>query len=71
MKAHQNRFHQEAIKRLTDQLARLSGPGDIAMLPKEERELLKYFAGLYKNMNRGIRGRGRGSGAARKWATGI
>lgn len=66
MKAHQNRFHQKAIKKLTDQLARLTSPEEIAMLPKEERELLKYFAGLYKNMNRGIRGRGRGSAPLKK-----
>lgn len=57
LKAHQNRFHQQTLNELTRQLADLGG--DLQSLPPDERELLEHFRQLYKNSNRGIRGRGR------------
>lgn len=58
MKAHQNRFHLNTLNELTQKLAEMNPNENIA--PKE-RELLEYFASLYKNSNKGIKGRGKGS----------
>lgn len=58
MKAHQNRFHLNTLNELTQKLAEMDPNENIA--PKE-RELLEYFASLYKNSNKGIKGRGKGS----------
>lgn len=62
LKSHQNKFHLPLLNRLTHTLAELSGEA-IKNLPPKERELLDYFAKLYKNSNKGIRGRGRGKKA--------
>ena len=59
MKAHQNRFHKETLNALTAKLAEMN-PSD--NIPLEERQLLEYFASIYKNSNRGIKGRGKGVG---------
>ncbi|CCE61963.1 hypothetical protein TPHA_0B02910 [Tetrapisispora phaffii CBS 4417] len=56
MKAHQNRFHLKTLMRLTSKLASMNENTDI---PKEERELLEYLATIYKNSNKGIKGRGK------------
>ncbi|ANZ75687.1 BA75_03108T0 [Komagataella pastoris] len=67
LKAHQNRFHFESLNMLTTKLASLSASGEEDLqtafnkLPQQERELLEYFSNLYKNLNRGIRGRGGGA----------
>lgn len=58
MKAHQNRFHLNTLNELTQKLAEMDPSENIA--PKE-KELLEYFASLYKNSNKGIKGRGKGS----------
>ncbi|EGW34372.1 uncharacterized protein SPAPADRAFT_54517 [Spathaspora passalidarum NRRL Y-27907] len=58
LKSHQNRFHLNTLNMLTHRLAELSGDG-LNNLPQEERELLDYFKDLYKNSNKGIRGRGK------------
>lgn len=58
MKAHQNRFHLNTLNELTQKLAEMDPNENMA--PKE-RELLDYFASLYKNSNKGIKGRGKGS----------
>ncbi|AAS51490.1 ACR264Wp [Eremothecium gossypii ATCC 10895] len=58
MKAHQNRFHLQTLNRLTQKLAEMDPSED---MPTKERELLEYFASLYKNSNRGIKGRGKGN----------
>ncbi|KAG7195340.1 uncharacterized protein KQ657_003868 [Scheffersomyces spartinae] len=58
LKSHQNKFHLETLTRLTHKLAELSGPA-LDNLPQSEKDLLMYFKGLYKNSNRGIRGRGK------------
>jgi DNA-directed RNA polymerase subunit RPC12/RpoP len=57
LKAHQNRFHLNTLNELTKKLAEMD-PTDENIKP-EERELLNYFAQLYKNSNRGIKGRGK------------
>lgn len=58
MKAHQNRFHLNTLNELTQRLAEMDPNEDISAA---ERELLDYFASLYKNSNKGIKGRGKGS----------
>lgn len=64
MKAHQNRFHLDTISRLTTRLATLDQAG-LDALPPQETALLDYFASIYKNLNRGIKGRGRAKRVAR------
>lgn len=61
LKSHQNKFHLPTLTKLTQSLANLTGNA-LAKLPPEEKELLDYFAKLYKNSNKGIRGRGKASG---------
>lgn len=51
LKLHQNRFHLETLNTLTKTIAN--------NLPFEDQELLAYFKDLYKNSNKGIRGRGK------------
>lgn len=58
MKAHQNRFHLQTLNRLTNRLAEMDPNEHIR---EKERDLLEYFASLYKNSNRGIKGRGKGN----------
>ena len=58
LKSHQNRFHLETLNALTHKLAELSGPA-IDSLPADEKDLLLYFKDLYRNSNKGIRGRGK------------
>lgn len=58
LKSHQNRFHLNTLNAMTEKVAELSGES-IEKLPREERELLHYFKDLYKNSNKGIRGRGK------------
>ncbi|KAK7906356.1 hypothetical protein PG985_016362 [Apiospora marii] len=55
LKAHQNKFHAQYIMELTEKLA-----NDINALTDEERKLCIEFADVYKHLNKGIRGRGRG-----------
>ncbi|ODQ79003.1 hypothetical protein BABINDRAFT_17476, partial [Babjeviella inositovora NRRL Y-12698] len=59
LKSHQNRFHLESVKTLTDRLADLGPDMDMLRLPEDEKYLLEYFKDLYKNSNRGIKGRGK------------
>lgn len=58
LKSHQNRFHLETLNELMRKLAELSGP-ELENLPQDEKDLLDYFKELYKNSNKGIRGRGK------------
>lgn len=66
LKAHQNKFHTETVNSI---IARLKFYGTSvhswSMLPPEETSLLKYFSDLYKNSNRGIKGRGKDSKIAK------
>lgn len=58
LKAHQNKFHQDTVNSLTQKL-KYYGMNQMNMIPAEEMDLVKYFAELYKNSNRGIKGRGK------------
>lgn len=59
LKAHMNKFHRDTIARLCTQYTNdeYRGGGDSS---KEELELKEYFRSLYKNCNKGIKGRGKG-----------
>lgn len=59
MKAHQNRFHKNTVLHLTNILAKWNPQTDD--MPEHDRQLLEYFASLYKNSNKGIKGRGKGN----------
>ncbi|KAF2768405.1 hypothetical protein EJ03DRAFT_328252 [Teratosphaeria nubilosa] len=56
LKSHQNKFHVETIRRLKQRFENL-GEGDV--VESWEKDLWEYFAGLYKNCNKGIKGRGK------------
>ena len=65
LKAHQNKFHAETLRALEHKFATLisnTGTADAALsiMDDEERELWRYFEGLYRNCNKGIKGRGKG-----------
>ncbi|RMZ87800.1 hypothetical protein DV736_g4979, partial [Chaetothyriales sp. CBS 134916] len=53
LKAHMNKFHKETLARLSDHFA-------TADETEEDRHLKAYFQELYKNSNKGIKGRGKG-----------
>jgi hypothetical protein len=46
-----NKFHKDTLLRLSDQFATQT---------EEDRELKEYFTSLFKNSNKGIKGRGKG-----------
>ncbi|KNG52586.1 zinc finger protein ozf [Stemphylium lycopersici] len=56
LKSHQNKFHAATLRYLTTKFATIS-MGD--WVSKEDKELWEYFASLYKNSNKGIKGRGK------------
>ncbi|KAJ5806118.1 uncharacterized protein N7503_003720 [Penicillium pulvis] len=56
LKSHQNKFHASTLRSLT---MRFSQIGDQASVNPQDRELWEYFASLYKNSNKGIKGRGK------------
>jgi len=56
VQSHQNKFHAETLKSLTNRFASIA---DFNTISKDERELWEYFATLYKNSNKGIKGRGK------------
>ncbi|PVH71888.1 hypothetical protein DL98DRAFT_563740 [Cadophora sp. DSE1049] len=56
LKSHQNKFHVPTIRRLTAKYTSAQG-GDV--FNAAEKELWEYFANLYKNSNKGIKGRGK------------
>ncbi|KAI9826808.1 MAG: hypothetical protein M1832_005746 [Thelocarpon impressellum] len=56
LKSHQNKFHAAALRTLTQKFASI-GSGEAAS--SADRELWQYFATLYKNSNKGIKGRGK------------
>lgn len=61
LKAHMNKFHKDTLTRLSTHFTN-HGYGDesASSLTDEERELREYFRSLYKNCNKGIKGRGKG-----------
>ncbi|KAK9322624.1 hypothetical protein V1517DRAFT_322710 [Lipomyces orientalis] len=62
LKAHQNKFHSDALELLAAkfQLYVSTDYGESA-IPDEDREMFFYFAELYRNANKGIKGRGKDS----------
>ncbi|KAJ5719585.1 hypothetical protein N7493_007163 [Penicillium malachiteum] len=56
LKSHQNKFHASTIRSLT---LRFSQIHDHGAVNPQDRELWEYFASLYKNSNKGIKGRGK------------
>ena len=65
LKAHQKKFHEQTLRGLERKFATLisnTGGADAALsiMDDEQRELWRYFEGLYRNCNKGIKGRGKG-----------
>lgn len=56
--SHQNKFHAATLHNLTIRFSQIGESGPIDM-NAADRELWVYFAGLYKNSNKGIKGRGK------------
>ncbi|GME75500.1 unnamed protein product [[Candida] boidinii] len=62
LKSHQNKFHLKTLNEFTNKLAHLNSNDPLRAIeafPPEEQEILLYLGELYKNLNRGIRGRGK------------
>lgn len=59
LKAHMNKFHKDTLLRLSTYFTNQSYQ-ECDPLTKEEEELRDYFKSLYKNCNKGIKGRGKG-----------
>lgn len=55
LKSHQNKFHSETLEALIKRFATVT-PSEVS---DNDRELWEYFANLYKNSNKGIKGRGK------------
>ncbi|RNJ54019.1 hypothetical protein D7B24_000994 [Verticillium nonalfalfae] len=56
LKNHQNKYHKQTITTIADWITSLT---DVNALSHTDRELLSYFENIYKNSNKGIKGRGR------------
>lgn len=56
LKSHQNKFHATALKDLTLKFSQMS---ESDPMTPQDRKLWEYFATLYKNSNKGIKGRGK------------
>ncbi|KAL4801724.1 C2H2 transcription factor [Aspergillus unguis] len=56
LKSHQNKFHAETLRNLT---LKFSTVIDGDHMSPQDRKLWEYFATLYKNSNKGIKGRGK------------
>ncbi|KAF2798356.1 zinc finger protein-like protein OZF [Melanomma pulvis-pyrius CBS 109.77] len=56
LKSHQNKFHAGTLRYLTSRFASIN-PGQY--VSEKDKELWEYFASLYKNSNKGIKGRGK------------
>lgn len=54
--SHQNKFHSETLRTLTLKFASMREGDAVSAMDKE---LWEYFATLYKNSNKGIKGRGK------------
>lgn len=59
LKAHMNKFHTDTLARLSTHFTSSSYDED-SNLSKDELELRDYFKSLYRNCNKGIKGRGKG-----------
>ncbi|KAK1835419.1 hypothetical protein QBC39DRAFT_161099 [Podospora conica] len=56
LKCHLNKFHLRTLTELTEKFATMT---NYEAVSKEEKELMLYFAEIFKNSNKGIKGRGR------------
>ncbi|KAF2208684.1 hypothetical protein CERZMDRAFT_23796, partial [Cercospora zeae-maydis SCOH1-5] len=56
LKSHQNKFHVDTIRRLKNRFENFQ-EGDV--VDAWDKEMWEYFASLYKNCNKGIKGRGK------------
>ncbi|KAL1625846.1 DNA-binding transcription factor [Neofusicoccum ribis] len=56
LKSHQNKFHAPMLRFLTAKFASIRESDAVS---PQDRELFEYFASLYKNSNKGIKGRGK------------
>ncbi|KAH7122498.1 zinc finger protein-like protein OZF [Dendryphion nanum] len=56
LKSHQNKFHANTIRYLTNKFKTVQQGQSVSM---HDKELWEYFADLYKNSNKGIKGRGK------------
>ncbi|KAL4898471.1 hypothetical protein BDV59DRAFT_166917 [Aspergillus ambiguus] len=56
LKSHQNKFHATTLKDLTLKFSQMS---ENEPMTPHDRKLWEYFATLYKNSNKGIKGRGK------------
>ncbi|KAK2061356.1 hypothetical protein LY76DRAFT_603369 [Colletotrichum caudatum] len=54
---HQNKYHEKTLMEMTDWIVSIS---DIEALSEDQRKMYWYFANLYNNSNKGIKGRGKG-----------
>ncbi|KAK9368440.1 hypothetical protein V1509DRAFT_658480 [Lipomyces kononenkoae] len=62
LKAHQNKFHSNTLALLAVKFQLyVSADYDESAIPEEDREMFLYFADLYRNANKGIKGRGKDS----------
>jgi len=59
LKAHMNKFHKDTLARLSTHFTNQNYDDEYG-ISKEEAELREYFRTLYKNCNKGIKGRGKG-----------
>ncbi|KAF2680701.1 zinc finger protein-like protein OZF [Lentithecium fluviatile CBS 122367] len=56
LKSHQNKFHATTLRYLTQKFAYFNAG---TVVTGTDKELFEYFASLYKNSNKGIKGRGK------------
>lgn len=56
LQSHQNKFHAATLRTLTMRFSQIDDSGPVN---PQDRELWEYFATLYKNSNKGIKGRGK------------
>ncbi|KAL5689730.1 hypothetical protein EMGR_008480 [Emarellia grisea] len=54
--SHQNKFHATTLRTLTLKFSQMS---ETQLMNPQDRQLWEYFATLYKNSNKGIKGRGK------------
>lgn len=63
LKAHMNKFHKATLERLSLQFTQgihANNNAEECEMDQEDRELREYFQSLFKNCNKGIKGRGKG-----------
>ncbi|KAK9466383.1 hypothetical protein V1512DRAFT_208356 [Lipomyces arxii] len=62
LKSHQNRFHASTLNVLAAKFQVYTADEyDESTIPADERDMFDYFAELYRNSNKGIKGRGKDS----------